>query len=99
MIATCSGLVAFAAALVLGWAAGNEASEILKRAILALAACWLVGWIVGAVAQRAVQDRIDEYKRQNPIALDEPPSEAPADASDPSDDQAGPRAASPSRGA
>lgn len=71
--------MAFAAALVLGWVADNETSEILKRAIFALVGCWMIGWGVGAVAQRAVQDRIDEYKRQNPIEMEEAKAEGEQD--------------------
>ncbi|MCX5659565.1 MAG: hypothetical protein NTW19_07555 [Planctomycetota bacterium] len=70
--------MAFAAALVLGWAAGNEMGEILRRAIIALVCCWLIGLGVGSVAQRAVQDRIDEYKRQHPIEMEEDKEADPA---------------------
>jgi hypothetical protein len=70
VIAVCFGLVAFAIALVMGLAVGNEPVVILQRAILAMLGCMLVGWVVGVVAQRAVQDRIDAYKKENPLPLE-----------------------------
>lgn len=30
-------------------------------------ACWFVGFLVGLVAQRTVQQHIDEYKQAHPI--------------------------------
>ncbi len=70
VIAVCFGLVAFAIALVMGLSAGNETLVILQRAILAMLGCMMVGWVVGVIAQRAVQDRIDAYKKENPIPLE-----------------------------
>jgi len=67
IIATCFALVAFAAAVAVGLAAGNPTSTILGRALLAMFVCWVVGRIVGGVAIRTVQNDIDTYKASHPI--------------------------------
>lgn len=60
-------LCGFAAACVVGAAVGNPPTTILLRALAVLAACYLVGRLVGAVASRAVDDHIERYKRDHPI--------------------------------
>jgi hypothetical protein len=62
----------------MGLAAGNETPVILQRAILAMLVCLPVGWGFGAIAQRAVQDRIDAYKKARPLPTDEEPAGEPA---------------------
>ena len=67
VIATSFSLVAFAAAIAVGIAAGNAADTVIWRAIFALLICWPVGRIVGGVAQRTVERNIEKYKEDNPI--------------------------------
>lgn len=71
MIAACFALVAFAAAVVVGLAAGNPAGTILWRALVAMLVCWVAGALVGYLAQRAVQVQVESYKTRNPIPPDE----------------------------
>lgn len=67
LIATCFALVAFAAAMVVGLASGNDATTVIKRSLIAMGACWIVGRIVGHVAQRTVEEQIESYKLKHPI--------------------------------
>ena len=70
VIATCFALVCFAAALVLGLAAGNAADTIIWRATAIMLISWPVGYCVGAVAQHAVNRNIEAYKAAHPLPLD-----------------------------
>ena len=71
VIAACFALIAFAAALVVGLAAGNPAGTILWRALVAMFVCWAAGAAVGWLAQRAVQVQVDDYKAKHPIPSEE----------------------------
>ncbi len=57
----------FAAAAVAGAVAGNTTTTVLWRAMLVMGACWVIGWGVGFVTEKAVQEHIDSYKQQHPI--------------------------------
>ncbi len=81
VIATCFALVSFAAALLVGVAAGNTAETIIVRAMVLMIVAWCVGRIVGAIAQRTVDEHIEQYKQQHPIETDD------ADESNPSEDE------------
>jgi hypothetical protein len=67
IIAACFALSAFALATVLGMAAGNDAVTTLWRALLAMAAAYFVGSIIGHVARIAVQEHVARYKAEHPI--------------------------------
>ena len=73
MIATCFALVSFAAAIVVGVGAGNTTQTILLRAMGIMLVCWVIGRVVGAVAQWAIFDHINRYKQQHPIPKDPVP--------------------------
>ena len=81
VIASCFALASFAAAMLVGLVARNNASTIILRAIIIMLICWLIAFLIGIVAQRTVQDHIDAYKHKNPIESDP--------VQDPSDSQAG----------
>jgi hypothetical protein len=59
--------MAFAAAMVVGVVVGNPAETVLWRAIIALASCWIVGYLVGRVLQRTAEDYVRRYKESHPI--------------------------------
>jgi len=80
VIATCFALVAFAAALAIGYAVENPTSTILYRAIVTMLLCWPVGYAVGAVAQRVNEKAIANYKDRHPMTAQEPPSSPPPSA-------------------
>ena len=57
----------FAAAAVLGTVAGNDGTTVLWRALMVMAACWLVGRVVGLITHQSVREHIEQYKEQRPI--------------------------------
>ena len=77
MIACSLALLAFAAATVAGIAVGNPAITTVWRALLAMIGCYAVGSLLGALAERALSEHIDQYKRDHPL---EPAATATKDA-------------------
>ncbi|MFA9478668.1 hypothetical protein ACERK3_10205 [Phycisphaerales bacterium AB-hyl4] len=71
VIASSFALVSFAAALLIGLLSGNSAGVLIWRATLVMIACWIIGRIVGAIAQRVVDEHIERYKQEHPIPGDE----------------------------
>ena len=106
LIATTLGLLGFSVAIVSGLLAGHPpmtlfetengavmvsgAGATLLRALLSLLACYGVGWILGEVARRAVDESVETYKKDHPLeaeaegdaqeAAGENPAEAALDA-------------------
>ncbi len=84
IIATSFALVAFAGALFVGMRAGNPMLTILTRALLIMLGCYVVGRVVGVVADRTVQGQIATYKTRHPLGGNaepdtaDPASQAPA---------------------
>ena len=66
-IAASFALTGFTAALAVGWAAGNAATTILTRAIMVMAAAWLIGQIIATIARHAVDREVETYKDRNPL--------------------------------
>lgn len=56
--AACLALAAFSIALIAGLAAGNPTSDILLRALVALACCFILGLAIGLIAERMIGDHI-----------------------------------------
>lgn len=81
VIASCFALIGFAAALVVGVAAGNETETVLWRGTVAMAVCWFVGRFIGGIAQQTTEESIEQYKKAHPIEDDH------ADANDPDNPQ------------
>lgn len=63
VIAVCMALCAFAVSTVAGIAVNNEFDLILTRAILALGACYVIGYIIGAAGQYTFSQRVEELQR------------------------------------
>ncbi|MCZ6836934.1 MAG: hypothetical protein O7G85_14250 [Planctomycetota bacterium] len=89
VIAGCFGLAAFGIALVTGLASENPATIILTRAIFAMVVCYPIGWIVGLLCQRIIDDHIKAHKQANPAidSLEEYPVEVNLESSQDSDDE------------
>jgi hypothetical protein len=51
-------LLAFAVCLVAGMGAGNSTTTVLSNALLALAVTFVVGLVVGAMAQKMLDENI-----------------------------------------
>ena len=79
LIASSLALIAFAAAVVAGLIVDNPATTIISRALIAMVLCYIAGAAIGAVAQRALEEHVDQYKRAHPIDHDEDASEAAAE--------------------
>jgi len=71
VIATCFALIGFAAAIVVGVAADNDALTILWRALIVMLVAWPIGRLFGGVAQRACDESILAHKQKYPIPRDE----------------------------
>jgi len=67
IIATCFALFCFAGALILGVLAGHVLLTIMSRALLVLILAYLIGRVIGGVAQYVVDQHVREYKKRNPI--------------------------------
>jgi hypothetical protein len=57
-IAASMSLVAFAVCLLMGLRAGNPFSTIVANALLAMAATFAVGLVVGAMAQKMLDENL-----------------------------------------
>lgn len=80
VIASCVALGGFAIALVAGIAVDNTAATILSRALGAMVACYLAGLIVAAIAHQAMTENIEQYRRQNPLTIEQDDDAAPSQA-------------------
>ena len=78
VIATCFALVAFAAALTLGWSVGNPTATIILYALAAMVLCWPIGLAVGTVLQHVNERSIAQYKQRNPMTAEAAPRSAAA---------------------
>jgi len=67
VIATCFALACFAGSAVVGLYHGNPALSIVISSFFTMIAAYVVGLIVGAVAQRAVDEHIRRHKADNPL--------------------------------
>lgn len=67
IIAAVSGLIAFVVAILAGLAADNPADTILLRAIIAMIVVQALGFFIGAVAERTIDEAALQYQKSNPI--------------------------------
>lgn len=68
-------LIAFALCLVMGIAAENNFSTTLVRALKALVAMFVLGWIVGAMAQRMLDENLDAQEKKTENEESKTPAE------------------------
>ncbi len=59
-IASTFGLAAFAIAVIAGMAAQNPADRVLGRALICFVICQVIGWILGSIGERAVEEAVDQ---------------------------------------
>jgi hypothetical protein len=62
-IAASSALFVFAVSLLLGLRAQNTFSTTLSRALLAMAVTFGVGLVIGAMAQRMMQEHLEHLEK------------------------------------
>lgn len=58
----CLGMGAFVIAVVAGISSGNGAEDVLLRGLAAMVVCSLAGQVLGAIAERAVDEHLKRYK-------------------------------------
>lgn len=58
---------------MVGVGAGNSTPTIILRALCVLLVSWPIGFLAGCVAQWAIVDHINKYKREHPIPDDSVP--------------------------
>ena len=73
-IAGCFSLAAFAVAVIAGLAAGNTATSILVRALIAMLVCYPVGLLIGLVCRRVLEEHIKSQDGATPEAVRSPPA-------------------------
>ena len=59
--------------MVVGLHVGNSTSTVIFRASCVMLVCWVVGYMVGSLAQWAVLEHVKKYKQENPIPDDSVP--------------------------
>lgn len=73
--AAVSALVVFALCLVLGMRANNTFSTTVSRALLAMAGTFVVGLVLGAVAQRMLDENLkaeeERLKSRTEVTVDD----------------------------
>ena len=72
-IASTLALIAFAACLVIGGLeVGNTFSTTVLRALLAMACTWVIGLVIGSMAQKMLEEnlRTEEKKLRNSEKLE-----------------------------
>ncbi len=62
VVAGCLGLSGFALAIIAGEAVGNPAGDTLTRALGALIVCQACGFVLGWVAEGAINRRLAELR-------------------------------------
>jgi hypothetical protein len=67
VVAATFALAAFCVAAMAGLLVGNPPATVLLRALAAMGVCWLVGSIVGTIAQQLVSDEIAAHRVRNPV--------------------------------
>jgi tetrahydromethanopterin S-methyltransferase subunit C len=60
VMAGCLALAGFAVAILAGLAAGNSAGDVLVRALIAMLACYPVGFVVGMICERVIAMHIEQ---------------------------------------
>lgn len=68
VVASCLGISGFTTAIVVGVGAGNDASDVLIRAMFASAGCYLAGVLLSAAAAHAVHEHLNGFRAAHPIS-------------------------------
>ena len=70
VIAGCFALAAFAVAVVSGLAGMNPPTVVLGRALIIMLLCYPVGFLVGLICQRAIDEHHHAFESANPVPED-----------------------------
>lgn len=66
VIAGCFAMAAFAVAIIAGLAHDNSTAQILLRALVAMAVCYVIGTFAGMICQRVITLHVEQHKISNP---------------------------------
>ncbi|MEM8781706.1 MAG: hypothetical protein AAGE65_02525 [Planctomycetota bacterium] len=79
VIASSFALLAFAAAVVVGGYVGNDMTTVLWRGIGVMLVCYLVGRILGGLAQHAIDEHTARHESEHPVpeTIDDLPARNP----------------------
>lgn len=80
VIATCFSLSCFLATAIVGSVARNPAWSVLLWGVVVMVVAYPIGWIIGLVMQRCVNDQIERHKEANPIPEEPGPEVGPSTA-------------------
>ena len=70
-LASTLALLAFAACLVVGGVhAGNPFSTTIQRALLAMAGTYVIGLIIGSMAQKMIEENVKAVQKEQKKLLD-----------------------------
>ena len=67
-VAGCLGLLAFAVCLIAGLNAGNSTATVLSNALAALGVTFVVGLVVGAMAQKMLDENLKAQETKTEIS-------------------------------
>lgn len=81
LIASCFALAAFAIAVLAGLMGGNEAAQILLRAVGATAICYVLGMIVGMICDSVIHAHVSAKSADAPSRVSTELQSEPAGAS------------------
>lgn len=71
-----AGLTAFVVAVLAGLHAQNGSAHILATALVCMVACYLVGSLLGAIAEHAVRAHLAGYRERHPVPEPSPALDA-----------------------
>ena len=52
---------------MVGHVAGHEPITIVSRATVTMLICWVIGRAVGAIAQRTLDEHLNDYRNKHPL--------------------------------
>lgn len=67
LVASSLGISGFTIAIVAGLGAGNDASDVLGRAIVAALGCYLAGFFLSVIAAHVVHEHLSGFRAAHPV--------------------------------
>jgi len=89
VVGGCFAMCAFSVAVLAGLTASNGATTILIRAILAMIICYPLGWIVGVICRRAIDEHVRSLGTEQDSDADEetPPASDAGETASPKEEE------------
>ncbi len=70
VISASFALTGFSTAVLAGLAAHNPGTTVLSRAILCMAACYILGMFAGLIVERVIREHVESHRKSNPLPED-----------------------------